>query len=279
LRWKIDPTLTEIENPMALGTQMILEEAGEPVEFLQSICEILNGKNARHAEVRSELRGLIARWLKAPTLKEMLYDDRRLWKELDDVWRSSLEPSAETRTATVRAYVIGLPDGPMRYQVGAPHHQAVCFFARLLLNPLCEKLCGPCARCGRYFIKSRSDHDKYCDGGCASAASAAVVMERKRREQRNNQLGLARLAAQEWATSGSTLDWKAFVAQKVVCTKKWVTIAVKNYGLEEPHRRGDTAQTPVNASRSVSGYLRSIQRPRRAGRPAARGRAEGNFAV
>ena len=223
---------------MDARTQMMLEEAGEPLEILQSLCDILNANDEEHAQSRAEFREFVSRWLRASSLKTMLRRDRDLYRELTDVCTLSLEPSSKTRMARAVVYVIKRPDGPMRYQRGASHHQAVLWFAHLVLNPLGEKLAGPCARCGRYFIKSRSDHDKYCDGGCGSKASAAVRMERKRREQRQSQLADARIAAQEWADSASSLDWKEFVAQKLGCTKKWVTIATRRYGLEEP-RKGE----------------------------------------
>jgi hypothetical protein len=218
--------------------QMTMEEAAEPIEILQSLCEILNTQDREHDGMRKMFRALVERWQVAPSLKAMFDRDHRLSHEFHQAVKASVTPSAVNRGAYVAYYIVGPKDRPASYQPDAARTEAVRNFVHLVLNPYWEKLAGPCARCGRYFVKSRSDHAKYCDGGCASSASAAVVMARLRRAQRDDQLERARAAAGEWAASASPLDWKEFVAQKLGRTKKWVTIAVTKYGLKEP-RKGE----------------------------------------
>src|SRR5271165_5537170 len=51
---------------------------------------------------------------------------------------------------------------------------AAMLFHVWTLNPERDKLAGPCARCGRYYLKKRASQKVYCSRGCGNAATAVA---------------------------------------------------------------------------------------------------------
>src|ERR1700722_1628694 len=90
----------------------------------------------------------------------------------------------------------------------APHASVVRLFALLILNPLCQKLGGPCARCGLYYIKKRASQKVYCSAHCGNAATAARRMGEKWADQSQKKLRRAQQAVQRWQRTKTAEPWK-----------------------------------------------------------------------
>jgi len=122
---------------------------------------VLNN-DARPSE-RDGFRALVDRWFEAQSLGEMLQRDRGLWWDLERALQARFTPDGKGGKWSSN-YPPRAPNTPEQW--------AIRWFALLLLNPLCEKLGGPCERCDCYYIKARSNQKKYCGGRCAGLASA-----------------------------------------------------------------------------------------------------------
>ena len=97
----------------------------------------------------------------------------------------------------------------------SPNAEAVYLFLSFLTNPMRRQLGGPCARCGRYFVRRTERNPKvYCSRVCGWRATGRATIEAKRRQARQRKIGRARVLAQEWSTARSNLDWKKWVSLK-----------------------------------------------------------------
>ncbi len=157
-----------------------------PEKQLQTLRDLLN--DARQPERRDVFRALVKSWLAAGSLKQMVADDRRLWRDVSEAWNPclmydgngaawgvSLIPSESAVPATAEEWAIG-------------------DFALLMLNPLRDNLRGPCPRCQRYYIKRR-ETKVYCSKRCGNAASASrsnAALDKAKRE------ALLKSAAKFW---------------------------------------------------------------------------------
>jgi hypothetical protein len=122
---------------------------------------------------------------------------------------------------------------------------AVLMFVELVLNPQWDKLGGPCAQCGRFYIKKTVRQNAYCSRSCGTGATARKATLRKRAEEHSDKLRRAAAAAQTWVTSRATVDWKQWVSAKEMdITPKWLTRAVNKGELQTPLRKnGNTSRT------------------------------------
>jgi hypothetical protein len=113
-----------------------------------------------------------------------------------------------------------------------------CLFHLLTLNPQCEKLAGPCTRCGNYYVKKRASQKVYCSRRCGNAATAVVRTRKRLAAQREDKLQRAAEAARKWSSSRSNLDWKVWVSRKESdITAKFLTRSVNRGALKSPIRR------------------------------------------
>jgi hypothetical protein len=104
---------------------------------------------------------------------------------------------------------------------------AVLMFVELVLNPQWDKLGGPCAQCGRFYIKKTVRQNAYCSRSCGTRATARKATLRKRAEEHSDKLRQAAAAAQTWVASRATVDWKQWVSAKEKdITQKWLTRAI-----------------------------------------------------
>jgi hypothetical protein len=110
-------------------------------------------------------------------------------------------------------------------------------FINLLLNPYCERLAGPCARCKLYFLKKRVDQKVYCSRRCDKAAGAAAATRKRLDKQRADKLNLARGIASRWKKARTELDWKTWVTEnEPALTKTFLTQAVNRRELRPPKK-------------------------------------------
>jgi hypothetical protein len=156
---------------------MINREAGNrvtgdylrPEVQLQGLRDVLN--NGQRPTEQQAFRKLVDRWLRVESLKRMFEDDRNLSSRfISDLWRD-LDSALVANYKVIGKRAVWVSGFPPHPPVN-PGQKAIQWFALLLLNPLCEKLAGPCDRCDGYFIKSRSNQKRFCGQRCAGLASA-----------------------------------------------------------------------------------------------------------
>ncbi len=72
-------------------------------------------------------------------------------------------------------------------------------FVQLLGNPDRDLIAGPCARCGKYYVKKRASQKVYCSRTCGNAATAVVRAREKWDKQRGDKIELAATASRKWS--------------------------------------------------------------------------------
>ncbi len=119
-----------------------------------------------------------------------------------------------------------------------PYGEAIRFFLLLITNPYANKLAGPCARCGNYYLKKRVSQKIYCSRRCGNATTATVRTREQRIQTHADKLGRSRAAIQKWATTRTKLDWKQWVSRRERdITSKFLTRAVNKGELKVPVRK------------------------------------------
>jgi len=155
---------------------------------LQTLCNLLN--DARQPERRDAFRALVKRWLAAGSLKQMVADNQRLWRDVSEAWKPCLayDGSGAAWGVSVTPSESPVPANAEEWAIGD--------FALLMLNPMRDNLRGPCPRfgCKRYYIKKR-ETKVYCSRSCGNAASASrsnAALDKAKRE------ALLKSAAKFW---------------------------------------------------------------------------------
>jgi len=225
----LDDVLQFPKRRHALRSVLVSEPS---TQDLEKICSVLN--TPRRPEC-SELRRLVKRWGDSgPNLKKMLYADEELWGDVQESWASVYLP-----TRTGRAHIALFPQHPTR---GADPvlSEARLLFAALTLNPYCNRLGGPCARCGSYYVKKTIRQKVYCSQKCGCAATALRAVRDKRAEEYDQKLSLVEKAIARWAAGSRKQDWKRWVSQRTEISLNWLSRAInkgKAIPPELPHSR------------------------------------------
>lgn len=116
-----------------------------------------------------------------------------------------------------------------------PERFAAMLFNVWTLNPEQDKLAGPCARCGRYYLKRRASQKVYCSRRCGNVATAVARTRKRLADEHADKLRRAAAVAQKWITARTNLDWKHWVAQRERdITPKFLTRAVNKGELKPP---------------------------------------------
>ena len=124
------------------------------------------------------------------------------------------------------------------HQGGTRDEEAARFFLILIWNSQNEKLAGPCARCGKYFIRGTAGNTKYCTRVCSSRATAVASTQKKRAEEHADKIRRAQRAADKWPTTRTKFDWKQWISgQEPDITSNFLTRAVRKGELKVPVRR------------------------------------------
>jgi hypothetical protein len=221
----------------------------DPAEWMEAILIALNGDS----QVRREtMRRLVEAWEgSGRNVRKMLKADKKLYAELkpyiygDEHGRPSWRalPFPKGSGLQVMLMPVG-PDTPMTRDELLKDEPRLMFM-QLLVNPLRDKLSvAPCARCDKYYLKRRANQKVYCGQRCGSITSAKKATRERLATERTEKLGKAQELAQRWATARTDKDWKEWIHTKnQEITPKWLTIAVKNYGLRPPKRKGHHAKS------------------------------------
>ena len=126
------------------------------------------------------------------------------------------------------------PDGT---QVLIPVLEAWVEFGIFTLNPFCEELAGPCARCANYYVKKRATQKVYCSRRCGNASTAVVRTRARLKAEHKDKLNLAKSAIREWNALAPrpALDWKQWFTKHVPdISPKFVTRWVNQNKLPRP---------------------------------------------
>jgi hypothetical protein len=117
-------------------------------------------------------------------------------------------------------------------------------FVRLITNQECDRLGGPCPRCGKYFVRKTAKPSIYCSPRCASQATAIKATIKARQEQHANKLAAAREGIEAWerlARRGRVKQpWKEWVSKYkpgAEITPKFLSRAVNRGELQGPSER------------------------------------------
>jgi hypothetical protein len=118
-----------------------------------------------------------------------------------------------------------------------PSKEAVRLFIMLILNPEWERLAGPCARCGNYYIRRTARNKAYCSRSCGTRATALAATKRKREEERAEKLCRVVQLCQRWLTARTKQDWEPWICeQQRDITKTFLTRAINKGDLKPPVR-------------------------------------------
>jgi len=198
---------------------------GQP-EDVESACYLLNSDQPKG--LCDEFRRLVTLWQKSgPNLSKMLNADPQLrMRTLHG--RTHLIPSSAGR-----GYLMWLPQ-PRGLDSASDDALALAHFMDLVVNPNWNKLGGPCARCGKYFIKKTLKQKTYCSRRCGSIQTALKHTHIAREIQHKNKLEEAKRAVHKWQHSRSPIEWRQWVADQTGLTKKWLTRALNGGELEAP---------------------------------------------
>lgn len=188
---------------------------GEPSRRdLERICEVLNSKTK---EETVELRRLVGIWFASgPNLQKMLHADFALWGAVQESWVSKYLP-----TKSGRANILLFPPEPK----DSPEDEARSLFAALTLNPDCNLLAGPCARCGAYYLKKTRRQKVYCSQRCGSAATALPVVRKRRAAEHARKITLVQAVLSRWRPTSDEQTWKERVSKRTGLSVKWLSRA------------------------------------------------------
>lgn len=217
----------------------------EELENLATVCTYLNlrkrtlallsgqGKNGDSpdelAPLSQSLRALVKEWSSSgPNMEVMKDRNPSLWKKIEHV-TISIKPM---KNGAVKIEPVGIP----RENQGLSDFESRihAFFLMLLMNPLWERLGGPCARCNNFFIKKTKRQKTYCSKRCGKLSTSVDCNRKRRHAQHLEKVEKARRSIALWNASESKRDWKMWVSAKTGFTRSWLTRAVRNEELAEP---------------------------------------------
>lgn len=202
---------------------------------LDAIVYVLNRKNAvlhskRNPEVGSpvinfseenaELRRLVNNWLASgPNLSDLLENDRDLAARCKH-GKTELFP-----TDSGRAQLLWTPELE-NHRASSQRDNALIHFVNLIINPDCEKLAGPCARCDKYYLKKRRNQKRYCSRDCGAAMTALEATRKKRQEEYRTKIRRAKSAMERLPRRHRRKGWKELVSAETGISVHWLTRAV-----------------------------------------------------
>jgi hypothetical protein len=179
-------------------------------------------------EMHLELKRLVTVWVQSgPNLRKMFDEDPEL-KRRTMHGRTLLIP-----TRTGRGHLSWLPDPP-GLDPYSQKDQALMHFMDLIANPEWELLGGPCARCGKYYLKKTKRQKAYCSRTCGAAATAIPATKKRRELEHAAKISRAQRSIAKWSESKRSMKWKEWVSNKTKYTVKWLTRAANNGQLKPP---------------------------------------------
>jgi len=229
---------------------------------LRAIIDFLNGEGsgeaARANAARANLALLIQAWQEArsaPMARPYSVRGRSGIAPLPTLLTMSFPPGCPSLREIENRCVVHLaPAGPGAYHLIAYQGEngkpwtawdfACQQFVRLITNPACDRLGGPCPRCGKHFVRKTAKPSIYCSARCASQATAIKATIKARQEQHANKLAAAREGIEAWerlARRGRVKQpWKEWVSKYkpgAEITPKFLSRALNKGELQGPPER------------------------------------------
>lgn len=121
-------------------------------------------------------------------------------------------------------------------RMDSERYAALLFYVGTL-NPQWDKLAGPCARCGNYYIKKRESQKVYCSRRCGNAATAVARTRERIARERGDKLLRAKAAIKKWGSASTRQDWKHWVSQKTGIDLRFLTRNFTETGGLKPSKR------------------------------------------
>jgi hypothetical protein len=174
-------------------------------------------------------------------LKEMMDGDSELAKVVPRACTTLWLPSK-----TGRAHLVLQPSTEIKALSPMPEPQEVEKRAELLaallfhvgtLNPEWDKLAGPCARCGRYYLKKRASQNVYCRRKCGNAATAGVRTRERIDAEHKAKMNHAKTAIKDWKRAKTQEDWKRWVSQETGINLRFLTRNFTETGEVKPAQK------------------------------------------
>lgn len=160
-------------------------------------------------------------------LKKMMHGDPELAEAVAEVcvtrWMPSTNRTAKLvlqQSAEIQA-LSPMPE-PQEVEKRAELLAALLFHVGTL-NPEWHKLAGPCARCGRYYLKKRASQKVYCSRRCGNAATAIERTREKLKQEREDKIDRAKAAMKEWKRAKTQQGWKPWVSQRTGIDLRFIT--------------------------------------------------------
>jgi hypothetical protein len=173
-------------------------------------------------------------------LKRMMDGDSQLAETVAEVcvtcWKPRMNRTAYLVLQPSWKHILKRKLTPMQVDRMRPERYAALLFHVGTLNPEWDKLAGPCARCGRYYIKRRASQKVYCSRRCGNAATAVERTRERIKAERKDKLDRAKTALKKWTRATTQLDWKSWVAQKTKIDPRFLTRAVHKGDLVPPKK-------------------------------------------
>jgi hypothetical protein len=204
-----------------------------PAARLQGFCDQMNANKAMPDG--QELAALLKEWMAAPSLLAVLKKVKWGWV-LSALSDGASAPVFRASNKGKRGMYLVFPPGPNDpISGGGGFASTVSRFGSLVTNPLCEKLGGPCKRCGNYYIKRRASQNIYCSRRCGNAATAVARTRERIASEREDKLTRARAALKKWKPSADP-DWKRWVAKRTGIDLRFLTRALNKGNLVPPKK-------------------------------------------
>lgn len=174
-------------------------------------------------------------------LKKMMAADPELAKAVEEVCITRWLPSTNRK-----AYLVLQPSWkhiekselmPGQVDRMRPERYAALLFHVGTLNSEWDKLAGPCARCGNYYIKKRASQDTYCSRRCGNAATAATRTRERIKAERDGKMNRVKAAIKEWRHAKTQQDWKRWVAQETGIDLRFLTRNFTETGVVKPAKK------------------------------------------
>lgn len=185
-------------------------------------------------ERKRELRRLFGLWQDSDRNLSTLFKQHRDLQKACSAGTTFLVPNRDGKAQLAWSPDLG------NLQLSSQKKEALRLFVQYLVNPLSDKLRGPCARCDDYYVQNRVDNKAYCSRQCGSGKTALASTQARRQQAKKTRLEAAKSAVVEWEMNSHDGRWDLFVAKKVSecsidpVTVKWVTRAVNNGELRPP---------------------------------------------
>lgn len=211
---------------------------------LDYIVETLNEKPGGEPTLYAEALSRLLERLKESggSLKRMMDGDPQLAEAVAQVCVTRWMPSTSGR-----AYLVLQPSWehilrrgltPDQVDRMRPEQFAALLFHVWTLNPECDKLAGPCARCGRYYIKKRTSQNIYCSRRCGNAATAVARTRERIEAERRGKMDRVKAAMKEWKRAKTQQSWKLWIAQKTGIDLRFLTRNFTETGAVKTKRSG-----------------------------------------